>query len=65
MIDPGALGTLRIGLDALDGESHTHRPRRSVTTPRHERTAIRVALASGLRRAAAALDRPAVSEGAR
>ena len=64
MIDPGALGTLLIGLGADDAESHHDRRRRSVTAPRRERTAIRVALANGLRRAASALDRPAVSEGA-
>ena len=64
MIDPGALGTLLIGLGADDAELHHDRRRRSVT-PRRERIAIRVALASGLRRAASALDRPAISEGAR
>ena len=64
MIDPGALGTLLIGLGADDAESHHDRRRRSVTL-RRERIAIRVALASGLRRAASALDRPAISEGAR
>ena len=64
MIDPGALGTLLIGLGADDGESHHDRRRRSVTAPRRERIAIRVALASGLRRAASRLDRPAISEGA-
>jgi len=63
MIDPGALGTLRIGLDAIDAESHRHRPRRPVAAPRRERAGIRVTLATGLRRVASALDRPRVSEG--
>ena len=63
MIDPGALGTLRIGLDAIDAESHTHRPRRSATAPRRERAGVRMALASGLRRIASALERPTVTEG--
>ena len=64
MIDPGALGTLRIGLDAIDAESQTHRRRRSVTAPRRERAGIRLALAAGLRRVASALEGPRVSEGA-
>jgi hypothetical protein len=63
MIDPGALGTLRIGLDAIDAESQTHRPRRSATGPRRERAGMRVALATGLRRLALALERPRISEG--
>jgi len=58
MIDPGALGTLRIGLDAMDAEAHRSRPRRSVTAPRRQRTGIRVALAGGLRRLAASLEGP-------
>ena len=57
MIDPGALGTLRIGLDAIDAESHTHRRRQSVAAPRRERAGIRVVLATGLRRVASALER--------
>jgi hypothetical protein len=64
MIDPGALGTLRIGLDAIDAESHTHRPRRSATAPRRKRPGIRVVLATALRRVASVLDRPRISEGA-
>ena len=62
MIDPGALGTLRIGLDAIDAESHSHRPRRSATASSRQRTGIRVALATALRRAAAVLEGPRVSE---
>ena len=64
MIDPSALGTLLIGLSADDRGSRHDRRRRSVTAPRRQRVAIRVALASGLRRAASRLDRPAISEGA-
>ena len=64
MIDPGALGTLLIGLGADDAESHHDRRRRSVPVRRRQGTAIRVALANGLRRAASALDRPVVTEGA-
>ena len=63
MIDPGALGTLRIGLDAIDAESHAHR-RRSKSAPRRRRAGVRVALATGLRRVASALDRPRASEAA-
>jgi hypothetical protein len=62
MIDPGALGTLLIGLGADDAQSHHDRRRRSVPAPRRERTAVRFALATGLRRAASALGRPRVSE---
>ena len=62
MIDPGALGTLRIGLDAIDVESHSRRPRRSATASRRQRAGIRVALATALRRAASVLDGPRVSE---
>ena len=62
MIDPGALGTLRIGLDAIDAESRTHRRRRSAASQR-ERAGVRVALARGLRRVASALERPRISEG--
>jgi hypothetical protein len=63
MIDPGALGTLRIGLDAIDAESQTHQRRRSVAASQRERAGMRVALATGLRRLALALERPRISEG--
>jgi hypothetical protein len=63
MIDPGALGTLRIGLDAIDAESQTHQRRRSVAASQRERAGVRVTLASGLRRLALALERPRTSDG--
>ena len=61
MFDPAALGTLRIGLDAIEAEARNDRPRSAVRT----RPAVRVVLAGALRRAAAMLDRPTVREVAR
>jgi hypothetical protein len=57
MIDPAVLGTLRVGLDAIQAEANDSRPRRSHPS----RKSIRVAVADSLRRLAAALDRPAVN----
>jgi hypothetical protein len=51
MFDPGAMGTLLIGLNTVQGETATKRVRRSVAAPHHERS-IRAALARGLRRGA-------------
>jgi hypothetical protein len=62
MIDPGALGTLRIGLDAIDAESHSQRRRRSAAASRRQRAGTRTALATALRRVASVLDGPRVSE---
>jgi hypothetical protein len=63
MFDPGAMGTLLIGLNAEREETMNDRRRLLETAVRRERRpGIRVALANGLRRAAAALDQPAVRE---
>lgn len=51
MFDPGAMGTLLIGLNAAENETQTRRVRRSAATPRRERS-VRAVLARGLRRAA-------------
>ena len=64
MFDPGAMGTLLIGLDATQSETQTRRVRRSVAAPRRERS-IRAALARGLRRAADLLQPQTVGETAK
>jgi hypothetical protein len=51
MFDHGAMGTLLIGLNAIESETPTRRVRRPVEVPRRERS-IRAALARGLRRGA-------------
>jgi hypothetical protein len=66
MIDPGALGTLLIGLGAIEAEARVDQPRRHAAVARPHRTgAVRLAVARALRRAAAALERPAIREVAR
>ena len=62
MFDHAAMGTLLIGLDAYQNETHTKRAPRSVTAPRRERS-IRVALARGLRRAADQIQPQTIAEG--
>ena len=62
MFDPGALGTLLIGLNAERAEQENDRRRPWVATARRERPGIRVALAHGLRRAAELLEAPIVRE---
>lgn len=64
MFDPGALGTLLVGLDAIraregDGQPR-HRPPRRGRGPRFR--AVRLATASTLRRLADAVERPARRE---
>ena len=61
MFDPGAMGTLLIGLNAAENETPTRRVRRPVDAPRRERS-IRAALARGLRRAADLLQPQPVGE---
>ena len=61
MFDPGAMGTLLIGLNATDNETQTRRMRRSVATPHRART-LRAALARGLRRGADLLQPQTVGE---
>ena len=51
MFDPGAMGTLLIGLNAAQDVTDTKQVRRSVAARRQERS-IRAALAHGLRRGA-------------
>jgi len=62
MFDPAAMGTLLIGLDAHQNETHTKRARGAVTAPRRERS-IRVAVARGLRRAADQIQPQTIAEG--
>jgi hypothetical protein len=64
VIDPGAMGTLLIGLNADRANAEGTRDGVADDTIRRERHVIRVALARGLRRAAAMLDRPAAREAA-
>lgn len=62
MFDPAVMGTLLIGLNAERAEAELDRRRPSVAAPRRESVGIKVAVARGLRRAAALLDRPTVRE---
>ena len=62
MFDPGAMGTLLIGLNAERAEHETDRRRPFVAVARRDHVGIRVALAKGLRRAAELLERPIVRE---
>ena len=65
MLDPGAMGTLLIGLEAINNETSAARAHRPGKAPRRSRS-IRAALASGLRRAADDLQpQPVVSAVAR
>ena len=64
-MDPAVLGTLRIGLDAIEAESRYDRPRRPTMGLRPASRPVHVSLASGLRRLAAVLDRPIGGEIAR
>ena len=61
MFDPGAMGTLLIGLNAAQNDTHTTLALGSVAAPRRERS-IRAALARGLRRAADRLQPQTVGE---
>lgn len=63
MFDPGAMGTLLIGLNAERNATPNDRRRRLEATVRHgRRPALRIAVANALRRTAAMLDRPTVGE---
>lgn len=63
MFDPGAMGTLIIGLNAERAETANDRRRRLEVAVRRERRAgLRIAVANVLRRTAALLDQPAVGE---
>ena len=61
MFDPAAMGTLLIGLDVDQVQTQPDQRRRPVAAPRWNHV-IRVALAQGLRRAAALLEPRALRE---
>jgi hypothetical protein len=48
-MDPAVLGTLRIGLDALDADARPHRPRPHTAGSRSAWTGLRATLAAALR----------------
>jgi hypothetical protein len=62
MFDPGAMGTLLIGLNAERAEREAYRRQLVRAATRRERPRIRVMLARGLRRTAELLERPRVRE---
>jgi hypothetical protein len=65
MFDPAVIGTLLIGLNAVnaqDGQPRREHPRRSTEASPRGRRPFRVALAGAFRRAAAALDAPPAGE---
>jgi hypothetical protein len=64
-MDPAALGTVRIGLDAIAAEARYDRPRRSTAARKRASRPLRVTIAAGLRRLAAMIDRPTAVEVAR
>ena len=61
MFDHGAMGTLLIGLDAIQNETTTKRGPHPVVPPRRKRS-IRAAVARGLRRGADLLQPQPVGE---
>ena len=61
MFDPGAMGTLLIGLKAAQNEAEAGRVRGSVAPPGRGRS-VRAAIASALRRVADQLQPPTVGE---
>jgi len=63
-MDPAVLGTLRIGLDAIDAEPRTRTRRQAAKRRRTAQPRIRVTLAALLRRAAELLEPHAVGDGA-
>jgi hypothetical protein len=62
MFDPAAMGTLILGLNAIEADAQLDRPRRPAPAPRRAHRGIRVALANALRQVAAALEPPAVRD---
>jgi hypothetical protein len=64
MFDPAAMGTLILGLNAIDADARLDRRRRPAPAPRRARRGIRVALANALRQAAAALEPSAMPDAA-
>ena len=61
MFDPGAMGTLLIGLNAVQNDTDTRRAHRSIAAP-HRAHSLRAALARGLRRGADQIQSQPVSE---
>lgn len=64
MFDPGAMGTLIIGLDAVRAEAQNDLRSRPVAVAHRNYVGLRVTLARGLRRTAELLERPTVGEAA-
>jgi hypothetical protein len=62
MFDPGAMGTLLIGLNADRAEREAYRRQLVRAATRRERPGIRVLLARGLRHTAELLERPTIRE---
>jgi hypothetical protein len=63
-MDPAVLGTIRIGLDAIDAETHPRARPRHAQRSRTARPGLRVTLAATLRRAAELLEPHTVGDGA-
>lgn len=64
-MDPAVLGTLRIGLDAIEAEARNYRAMRPMAARKRRSWPVRATAASVLRRLAAVLDRPTIGEVAR
>ena len=65
MFDPGAIGTLIIGLNTDRAEAQDERRRRRTAVARRSHRGIRVAMAHALRQAAAMLEPAGVPETAK
>ena len=61
-MDPAVLGTLRIGLDAIDAETRTRTRRQAAKRRRTTQPRIRVTVAALLRRTAELLEPRAVGD---
>ena len=61
-MDPAVLGTLRIGLDAIDAETPTRTRRQAANRRRTRQPRIRVTVAALLRRTAELLEPRAVGD---
>ncbi len=61
-MDPAVLGTLRIGLDAIDAETRPRARRQAANRSRTAQPRIRVTLAALLRRTAELLEPRAVGD---
>ena len=65
MFDPGAIGTLIIGLNTDRAEAQDERRRRRTAVARRDHRGVRSALAHALRQAAAMLEPAGVPEAAK